>query len=79
MICRVNTTGRELVERVLLASSSILRGKGYIRLLKTNIKDFFFLNTYAVVQFYRWFKFYFLLFLGMVMYDNEFETKENKI
>ena len=24
-------------------------------------------------------KFYFLLSLGMVMYDNEFETKENKI
>ena len=22
---------------------------------------------------------FFLLFLGMVMYDNEFETKENKI
>ena len=31
----------------------------------------------VVVQFYPWFKFYFLLFLGMVMYDNEFETKEN--
>ena len=31
------------------------------------------------VQFYPWFKFYFPLFLGMVMYDNEFETKENKI
>ena len=25
------------------------------------------------------FKFYFPLFFGMVMYDNEFETKENKI
>ena len=23
--------------------------------------------------------YYFLLFLGIVMYDNEFETKENKI
>ena len=34
---------------------------------------------YVVVQFYPWFKFYFPLFLGMVMYDNEFETKENKI
>ena len=34
---------------------------------------------YVVVQFYLWFKFYFPLFLGMVMYDNEFETKENKI
>ena len=36
-------------------------------------------KIYVVVQFYPWFKFYFLLFLGMVMYDNEFETKENKI
>ena len=26
-----------------------------------------------------WFKYYFPLFLGMVIYDNEFETKENKI
>jgi len=34
---------------------------------------------YVVVQFYPWFKFSFLLFLDMVMYDNEFETKENKI
>ena len=33
----------------------------------------------VVVQFYPWFKFYFVLFLGMVMYDNEFETKENNI
>ena len=31
----------------------------------------------VVVQFYLWFKFYFPLFLGMVMFDNEFETKEN--
>ena len=35
--------------------------------------------VYVVVQFYPWFKFYFPLFLGMVMYDNEFETLENKI
>ena len=34
--------------------------------------------VYVVVQFYPWFKFYFPLFLGMVMYDNEFETKEKK-
>ena len=33
----------------------------------------------VVVQFYPWFKFYFLLFLGMLMYDNELKTKENKI
>ena len=35
-------------------------------------------NVYDVVQFYPWFKFYFLLFMGMVMYGAEFETKENK-
>ena len=34
---------------------------------------------YVVVQFYRWFKFYFTLLLDIVMYSNEFETKENKI
>ena len=34
--------------------------------------NFFFsqLHVYVVVQFYPWFKFSFLLFLGMVMYDN---------
>ena len=34
---------------------------------------------YVVVQFCPWFKFYFPLFWGMVMYDNVFKTKENKI
>ena len=29
-----------------------------------------FTDTYVVVQFYPWFKFSFLLFLGMLMYDN---------
>ena len=33
---------------------------------------------YVVVQFYPWFNFYFLLFWGMVMYDNELRRKENK-
>ena len=33
----------------------------------------------VVAQFYPWFKFYFLLFLVMVIYDSEFETKGNKI
>ena len=38
-------------------------------------------GVYVVVQFYPWFKFYFLLFWGMVIYndDNEFETKEIEI
>ena len=35
-------------------------------------------TVYVVVQFYSSFKFYFPLFWGMVMYVNEFETKENK-
>ena len=35
--------------------------------------------VYVVVQFCPWFKFYFLSFLGMVISDNEFETKENII
>ena len=38
-----------------------------------------FAEIYVVVQFCPWFKFYFLLFLGMVIYDNEFETTKNKI
>ena len=33
----------------------------------------------VLVQLYPWFELYFPLFWGMVMYDNEFETKENKI
>ena len=37
------------------------------------------IHIFVVVQFYPWFKFYFLLFLGMVMYDNDLQTKENKI
>ena len=39
------------------------------------------MKTYedVVVQFYSWFEFSFLLFLGVVMYDNELEAKEKKI
>ena len=36
-------------------------------------------GAYVVVRFCPWFKFYFLLFLGIVMYGNDFESKENKI
>ena len=32
-----------------------------------------------MVQFYPWFKLFFLLFWGMVMYGNEFERKGNRI
>lgn len=33
----------------------------------------------VVIQIYHWFKFYFPLFLVMVMHGDEFETRENKI
>ena len=33
----------------------------------------------VVVQFYPWFKLFFPLFLGMIMYDDGFDTKENKV
>ena len=36
-------------------------------------------HLYAVALFYPWFKFYFPLFRGMVMYDIKFERKGNKI
>ena len=36
-------------------------------------------HVYVVVQFHPWFMFYLPLFWGMVVYDNKFETKENKI
>ena len=36
-------------------------------------------NLYVVVEFYPWFEFYCLLFLDIVMYVNDFETKENII
>lgn len=38
------------------------------------------MKVYVVVLFYRWLKFYFPLFGGMVMYmyDNEFKTKKIK-
>ena len=38
----------------------------------------FLCDIYVVVQVYSWFKFYFLLFLGMVMYDIEFVTEKKR-
>ena len=34
---------------------------------------------FGVVQSYPWIEFYFPLLLNMVIYDNEFKTKENKV
>ena len=36
-------------------------------------------SLYVEVKFYPWFRFNFLLFLSMLTYENESETKENKI
>ena len=39
-------------------------------LQQNNIPEIFLVHIYVVVQFYPWFKFSFLLFLGLVMYDD---------
>ena len=46
----------------------------YSRLQSNRPLAWFFgpVNIYVVGQFYPWFKFYILLFLGNVMYDGEF-------
>ena len=36
-------------------------------------------HVHVMVRFYPWFKFYFSLFLGMVMYENELKHRKNKI
>ena len=44
---------------------------------RLNLTDL--IGAYVVAQFYPWLMFYFLLFWGMVMYDNEFETKRTNL
>ena len=34
---------------------------------------------FGVGQSYPWIEFYFPLFLNMVIYDNKFKTKENRV
>ena len=46
--------------------------------LKPNLTCNIYKSIDVVVQFYPWFKFYFPLFWGLVMYDNEFKTKGNE-
>ena len=53
--------------------------EGYSRQAQERKRKFYNIYIYVVVQFYPWFKFYFPLFWGTEMYDNEFETKENEI
>ena len=35
-------------------------------------------QVYVAVQFYPWFNFDFRLFFSMLIYDNEYQTKENQ-
>ena len=46
--------------------------------LKIDISDFFCSSVYVVVNFLFQLIFIFPLFLGMVMYANEFKTKEKQ-
>ena len=38
---------------------------------------FYFIIFYVVLQFYLWFRCYSPLFMSRIMYNNEFQTKEN--
>ena len=67
-----------LYELVLNKDTSLLRTVFFLPSLYIFSK-FNPLNTGVIVQFYPWFTVHFSLFLGMVIYDNEFETKGNKI
>ena len=41
------------------------------------MEECFLPSVFVVVQFYPWFNFYFSLSFFMLIYDNEYETKEN--
>ena len=66
---------------ILEAGSTLMGPSGYTLEITLNlVHNFFsFSHVYVAVQSYPSVKFYFLLFWGIVMYDNEFKTKENKI
>ena len=63
-------------KRTIIVSCGVT---GFLLSLHFDRCELSFTETYVVVQFCPRFKFYFPLFLGMVMYDNEFETMKNKI
>ena len=58
---------------------STLRKNGYKKAVIVRIYVLSTKIVYVVVQFYLWFDFYFVLFGGLVMYENEFELKQKKI
>ena len=57
---------------------STLRKNGYKKAILVRIYVLSTKIVYVVVQFYLWCDFYFLVFWGFVMYENEFETRENR-
>ena len=57
---------------------STLRKNGYKKAIIVRIYVLSTKIVFVVVQFYLWFNFYFLLLWGLVMYENEFKTRENR-
>ena len=65
---------RHFITKCTVVPESYMNSEG-----KNGIPVTYTKTVYVVVQYYPWFKFSFLLFLGIVIYDNEFERKEKKI
>ena len=58
---------------------STLGKYGYKKAVIVRIYELSTKIVYVVVQFYLWFNFYFLLYWGLVMYENEFEQEKIEI
>ena len=67
------------IEKMYSLRQSTLRKNGYKKAVIVRIYVLSTKIVYVVVQFYLWFDFYFVLFGGLVMYENEFELKQKKI
>ena len=57
--------------------SLVMPTAGDVSLITPNNVVVFFINVYVVVQFGFWFNLDFTLFFSMLIYDNEYQTKEN--
>ena len=67
MLLLVNVHSRIRPNKMIVEQNLLVIGRDILDLNRMDI--------YVVVQFYPQFKFYFLLFSGIVMYENEFGTK----
>ena len=74
---RPNSTAPRKVPCVL---NFVLKFRAYLFVLKvySRPRQTLLSGGYVVVQFHAWFKFYFPLFWGMVMYDYDLKTMGNK-